>query len=166
MATGKTISAPEPLAAHHDVSDFQSGKAPLDDWLRLRAQKAEGFSSRTIVVCHGPKVIGYYALATGAERHAMLPGKLRRNMPEPVPLMVLGRLAVDNRFHGRGLGAGLLKDALLRAIQASEIVGMRAVLVHAIDAEAAAFYKKYGFIDFPAGGQTLFLPVEMLKKAL
>jgi GNAT superfamily N-acetyltransferase len=166
MANGDRIGAPEPIGVHHDVSDFQSGKAPLDEWLRSRARKSEGVSARTVVVCHGPKVIGYYALSTGSERHVSLPGKLRRNMPEPVPLMVLGRLAVDAHFHRRGIGAGLLKDALLRTIQASEIVGMRAVLVHAIDAEAVAFYKKYGFIDFPAGGQTLFLPVEMLKQAL
>ncbi len=160
------ILDPTPFAPNHDVSDFQSSKVPFDSWLRFRARKAESVSSRTIVVCHETKIIGYYALATGSERQAALPGKLRRNMPDPVPLMVLGRLVVDARFHGRGIGSGLFKDALLRTIQASEIVGLRAVVVHAIDAEAVAFYKKYGFVDFPAGGQTLFLPVEMLKKPL
>jgi GNAT superfamily N-acetyltransferase len=111
-------------------------------------------------------VIAYYTLAAGSERHAAVPGKLKRNAPDPIPLLVLARLAVDKRCQGKGLGAGLLRDALLRCVQASEVAGGRALIVHAKDDQARKFYEKYDFVEFPVGSQTLFLPIETVVKGL
>jgi len=165
-ALGEQVSPPGPLSRAHDLTVFQCGKDALDDWLKFRALRAEGNTGRTYVVASGTKVVGYYTLATGAAKREQLPKKLQRNSPDPIPLMVLARLAVDSRFQGQGIGHGLLKDALIRSIQASEIVGFRAVLVHAIDDDARLFYEKFQFVEFPNGSQTLFLPVETLKRAL
>src|SRR5207244_4569141 len=116
-ATGKTGS-PEKLSTHHDLSGFDSGEPMLDDWLRRRAQQNEASgASRTYVVCVGRKVVGYYTLAAGAIAHIDAPGTIRRNMPDPVPVMVLGRLAIDRAFHGQGIGTGLFRDAILRTMQ-------------------------------------------------
>lgn len=163
---GGQLSAPSPLAGTHDINFFQCGNPALDEWLKLRARKAEGKTGRTYVVASGNKVIGYYTLAMGAAKREQLPKKLQRNSPDQIPLLLLARLAVDQRFQGFGIGGGLLKDALIRSMQASEIVGFRAVLVHAIDDEARRFYEKFQFIEFPSGSQTLFLPIETLKRAL
>lgn len=160
------ITAPRPLRLDDDLSQFDSGSGALDAWLRSRAHKAEGSSGRTYVVCRADAVIGYYTLATGAARRDETPSKVRRNAPEQVPLLLLARLAVDRRFQGGGIGSGLLKDALLRAVQTSEIVGVRAVLVHAIDEQAQRFYARYGFVEFPNESRTLFLPVDSIKSAL
>src|SRR5271165_2326904 len=108
------LSAPEKLRPDHDLSEFECGEPALDDWLRRRAlQNERSGASRTYVVCAGPRVVGYYALAVGAVAHAGAPGRIRRNMPDPVPVMIIGRLAVDQEFHGHGLGRGLLRDAVL-----------------------------------------------------
>ena len=141
-----TLSAPKSLTAAHDVSAFDCGAPSLDEWLKRRAlgnQRAG--ASRTYVVCRGRTVVGYYALAAGSIAHAEAPGRIKRNMPDPVPMMVLGRLAVDRSVKGRGLGAGLLKDAVLRVMQAADIVGIRGILVDAIDDAARAFYERFGF---------------------
>jgi GNAT superfamily N-acetyltransferase len=160
------LSAPERLKPTHDLSQFACGKEPLDDWLRNRAAKADGPSARTYVVACGPLVVGYYSLANGSTGHASLNAKLRRNMPDPVPMMVLGRLAVDRRYQGKGLGSGLLKDAMLRTVQANKIAGFRALMVHAIDDDALAFYLSYGFKEYPHGTKTLFLPIETILAGL
>lgn len=160
------ISAPAPIAASHDTSRFSCGKPALDDWLRERALRSEGRSARTYVACLGNGVIGYYCFAAGAVRIDEVPKAMRRNMPTLVPVILIGRLAVDAGYQGLGLGRSLLKDALLRALQASGIVGARAVMVHAIDEQAAAFYAGYGFIPFPADSLTFFLPFETIKAAL
>jgi GNAT superfamily N-acetyltransferase len=132
----------------------------LDDWLRRRAGQNEASgASRNYVVCVGKRVIGYYTLVAGAVAHAEAPGRVRRNMPEPVPVMVLGRLAVDKAFHGRGVGTGLLRDAVLRIVLATEIVGIRAILVHAISETAKAFYEKYGFVAAPVDPLTVMITV-------
>ena len=159
-------SAPERLKSTHDLSQFACGKETLDDWLRNRAAKADGPSARTYVVACGQLVVGYYSLANGGTGHASLNAKLRRNMPDPVPMMVLGRLAVDRRYHGKGLGGGLLKDAMLRTVQANEIAGFRALMVHAIDDDALAFYLSYGFKEYPLGTRTLFMPIETIIAGL
>lgn len=112
------------------------------------------------------QIVGYYTLAAGAARRAELPPKLARNIPDPTPLMLLARLAVDRSRQGSGLGAGLLRDALKRVLAAQTIIGARAVLVHAIDPQAAAFYGKYGFVEFPSGSRTMFLPIETIARAL
>lgn len=155
-----------PLTERHDVSQFDCGKPPLDEWLRQRALKNEGRASRCFVVCDGVQVVGYYALAAGSVGAEETPRALRRNMPRPIPVLVLGRLAVDRRYHGKGIGPGLLKDALRRALSVAGNVGARAILVHAIDREVASFYTQYGFKPFPEGELTFFLPIEEVAAAL
>src|SRR5207244_1748363 len=105
----------------------------------------ESGASRTYVVCSSNRVVGYYALANGAIAHNQVTGRVRRNMPEPIPVMVIARLAIDEAYQGRGLGAALLRDAILRTLQAAEIAGIRAILVHAISEEAKKFYERNGF---------------------
>ena len=120
------IDPPEKLSAEHDVSEFDSGEPSLDDWLPRRALNNEvSGTSRTYVVCAKRKVVGYYALSAGAIAHTHAPGRIRRNMPGPIPVVVLGRLAVGRTFHGKGLGTGLLRDAVVRTLQAAEIAGSR-----------------------------------------
>jgi hypothetical protein len=138
-----SVRAPEPIHAGHDLNGFDCGEAPLNDWLRRRAiRNEEAGASRTYVSCADPgnRVVGYYCLAAGAVARSSAPGRVQRNMPEPIPVMVLGRLAVDRRHRGPGLGRGLLKDAVLRTLQAAEIIGIRAILVHAVSQTAREFY--------------------------
>ncbi len=154
------IRPPEKLSATHNLSDFDSGEPVLDDWLRRRAlhNEASG-ASRTYVVRMGKTVVGYYTLAVGAVVHVEAPGRVRRNMPAPVPVMVLGRLAVDKSLQRRGIGKGLLCDAVLRTVQASEIAGIRAILVHAISEQAKRFYEGCGFMASPIDPLTVVLTV-------
>jgi predicted N-acetyltransferase YhbS len=161
------VSTPAPLADAHEVSRFDCGNAVLNDWLRTKAPKSEGRSARCYVVCEGNTVVGYYALTTGAVRHdKSAPRALRANLPDPTPVIVLGRLAVDEAYRGRGIGGGLLKDALSRALAASRIVGARAVIVHAIDDEAARFYAAFGFKPFPGEARTMYLATEAIQNGL
>ncbi len=154
------ISPPEKLSAAHDLSAFDSGEPVLDDWLRRRAlQNEESGASRTYVVCAGKKVVGYYSLAVGAVAHAEAPGRVRRNMPDPVPAMVLGRLAIDKAYQGAGIGTGLLRDAIMRTIQAADIAGIRVILIHAISEAVKRFYEKYGFISSPVDPMTVMITV-------
>ncbi|MEF8982649.1 GNAT family N-acetyltransferase [Thiohalorhabdus sp.] len=133
----------------------------LTDWLQRVALKNEhNDGSRTFVVCDGQAVVGYYTLATGAIQRAEAPGKVRRNMPEPVPMLVLGRLSVDNRYHGKGIGRGMLRDAVLRVVGASEQVGIKAVLVHALSEDARRFYERHGFQVSPADDMTLMVTLK------
>jgi GNAT superfamily N-acetyltransferase len=111
-------------------------------------------------------VVGFYAIAMGSVQRGQAPGKLRRNAPEQLPVAILARMGVDNRLKGHGLGRALIKDALQRILQASTIIGARAVLVHAIDEEVRPFYLKYGFVAYPADSRTLFLPIETLADAM
>ena len=165
--SGESLSAPEKLSQNHDLAQFQCGSPELDDWLRRRAlQNEEGGASRTYVVCAGRQVVGYYALASGAVAHTDAPGRVRRNMPNPVPVMVIGRLAIDLRVQGRGIGSALLRDAVLRTVQAAEIAGIRAVLVHAISERAKRFYERSGFISSPVDPMTLMITVAEAAKVL
>ena len=151
---------PERLSAEHDLAQFDSSEPVLDEWLRRRAIQNEARGgSRTYVVCAGKRVIGYYTLAVGAVAHEQAPGRIRRNMPDPLPVMVLGRLAVDRSFHGRGIGTGLLRDAILRTVHAAEIAGIRAILVHAISETAKRFYENHGFIVSPVDPMTVMITV-------
>jgi GNAT superfamily N-acetyltransferase len=159
------ITAPERLAAQHDVKDFANGAhESLDAWLHDRALASEGNSARTYVVCDAAqprRVVGYYTITTAMEQRVALPSaKLRRGMPEQVRLLLIARLAVDAGYQAIGLGADLLADALRRCAAASEIVGARAVIVHAIDEKAAAFYARHGFIASPLGDLVMLLPIE------
>lgn len=127
----------------------------------------EGKSSRTFVVCDdGNTVLAYYTLATGSVARTEMPRRIRHDLPNPVPIMVLGRLAVDNRCRGLKLGSALLREAMLRTLRVSEQAGVRALVVHAIDDEAVTFYKRYAFQIFPPETRTLLLPVETIAAAL
>ncbi len=161
------ISAPEHLTAEHDVAAFDSGVPALDDWLKRRAlANEEAGASRTYVVCAGGRVVGYYALATGGVAQAAATGRVRRNMPDPVPVMVLGRLAVDRTYQDRGLGSGLLRDAILRTLQAAAVGGIRAILVHAISEDAKRFYERHGFVESPIDPMTLMITVAEAKRTI
>ncbi len=145
------LSAPEKLRANHDLSEFDCEEPSLNHWLRRRAlQNEESGASRTYVVCAGQQVVGYYALAVGAVALLEAPGRVRRNMPDPVPVMIIGRLAVHKDFQGRKIGPGLLRDAVWRTLQAAEIAGIRAILVHAISEQARRFYEECGFVPYHA----------------
>lgn len=152
------VSAPAPLAGSHRPDGFSSGVPSLDEWLgkRARANQAGG-ASRTYVACAGDDVVAYYALASGAVASTSVPGRLRRNLPDPIPVVVLGRFAIDSRCQGRGLGRALMRDAILRVLQAAEIVGVRAILVHALSEEARAFYLALGFEPSPIERMTLMV---------
>ncbi len=161
------LGAPEHLTAKHDLVEFDCGVAELDDWLRRRAlANEESGASRTYVVCAEGRVVAYYALASGGVAQAAAPGRVRRNMPDPVPVMILGRLAVDRAWQGRGVGPGLLRDAIVRTLQAAEIGGIRAVLVHAISDDARRFYERCGFIASPIDPMTLMISVADAERAL
>ncbi len=154
------IGPPQKLTAAHDLSQFDSGEPALDDWLRRRALQNEASgASRSYVICTAGCVIGYYSLAAGAVAHAVAPGRIRRNSPDPIPVTLLGRLAVDKSFHGRGLGSALLRDAVLRTVQAAGIAGIRAILVHAISDSARRFYEHSGFVASPVDPLTLMISV-------
>lgn len=160
------FAAPDKLSPNHDLSHFQCGEPTLDDWLRRRALgNEESGASRTYVLCFENRVVAYYALAVGAVTHADAPGRVRRNMPDPVPVMVIGRLAIDQSMQGQSIGASLLRDAILRTIQASEIAGIRAILVHAISDRARRFYEKWGFIPSPVDPMTLMISLAEARKA-
>lgn len=161
------LTAPVPLGEQHDLSRFDCGKPSLNDWLRQRASRAEGRSARTYVVCtHENAVVGYYTFAAGGVRLDELPKPLRRNMPPVAPVTILARLAVDMGQQGRGLGRALLRDGLLRALNASRAIGSAAVLVHALDDEARVFYAGYGFVEFPEGSRTLFIAMQAIADGL
>jgi len=164
---GEAIGAPEHLTPTHDLSAFDSGVPELDEWLRRRALANEQTgASRTYVVCAGGRVVGYYALASGGVAQVAATGRVRRNMPDPVPVMVLGRLAVHRAYQGRGIGRGLLRDAVLRTLQAADIGGIRAILVHAVSEDAKRFYESCGFAVSPVDPMTLMITVGDAEKAL
>ena len=160
------LSAPEKLRAEHDLSKFECGEPSLDDWLRRRALRNEETGApRTYVVCADPHVVGYYALAVGAVAHEEAPGRVRRNMPDPVPIMIVGRLAVHKDYQKKKIGPALVRDAVLRTLQAAEIAGVRAILVHAISERAQEFYEDCGFIPSPMDPMTLMITVAEAVKA-
>jgi GNAT superfamily N-acetyltransferase len=159
------ILAPERLHTQHDVSRFENGKhTSLDAWLKTRALASEGMSARTYVVCPRDtpqRVIGYYAISTAMEQRISLPNaKLRRAMPDQVPLLLIGRLAVDRQYQGKGLGVDLLFDGIRRCLEVSEIAGVRAIITHAIDEDAVRFYQHHGFLRCPLGERVMLLPIE------
>ena len=165
------MRAPEPLTSQHDTSQFRNGRHPvLDEWLQRRALAGDGLSSRTFVVCpeDSPKrVVGYYALAATKEQRGALPSaKLRQGMPDEVPFFLIGRLAVDAAFQGRGLGSALLRDGLARCLKSSEMIGARAVVTHAIDDDAVVFYERYGFLRSPLGERLMLLPIEKVRQVV
>ncbi|RJF87443.1 N-acetyltransferase [Oleomonas cavernae] len=153
-----TLSAPEVLGSGHAVTGFNSGVASLDDWLKRRAlaNQASG-ATRTYVTCADGRVVGYYALASGSVNVTAAPGRFRRNMPDPIPIVLLARLAVDQSCRGQGLGRALFRDAALRVINAADAIGIRGIVVHAISEEAKAFYIALGFDPSPLEPMTLLI---------
>ncbi|WP_458733105.1 GNAT family N-acetyltransferase [Sphingobium xenophagum] len=164
----RRVTPPERLNVDHEVAAFDNGRhASLNSWLAERALASEGASARTYVVSDAERprhVVGYYTITTAMEERAALPtAKLRKGMPDKVPLLLIARLAVASSFQGLGLGADLLADALRRCAAASEIAGVRAVIVHAIDDEAVGFYARHGFIVSPLGARVLLMPIEAVR---
>lgn len=162
------ISPPSPLHDAHRLDDFNCTSSDLTRWLVDRARNNHRErASRCFVVCDDRQnVIGYYALAAGAVSHALAPGSVRRNMPDPIPVAVLGRLAVHSDWVGQGIGRGLLKDAIQRTLQTAQHVGIRALLCHAIDDDAKGFYLKHGFIASPTAAMTVMLSLARLHEAI
>jgi len=160
-------TAPEPLAAHHQLDRFACGVASLDDWLKRRARpnQASG-ASRTFVACAGESVVAYYALASGAVTLAEATGRFRRNMPEPVPVAVLARLAVDRAHAGRGMGRALFRDSARRVLHAADTVGIRGLIVHALSDDARAFYVAVGFEPSPLDSMTLMVTLADVRRGL
>jgi GNAT superfamily N-acetyltransferase len=156
------LSVPQSLAATHLLDGFNCGEPSLDDWLRRRAltNHLNGASRTFVVVDPDQCVFGYYALAAGAVAHQDATSAIRRNMPDPVPVMVLARLAVDARVRGTKLGAALLQDAVTRVRSVAENAGVRALLVHALNERAKQFYEYYGFRASPIDSMTLMLPLK------
>ena len=155
------ITAPEPITPSHLIEAFACGIPVLDDWLKRRALKNESSgASRTFVVCSDGQVIGYYALATGSVGHRNTPGKVRRNMPDPIPVIVLGRLAIDERWQHAGLGRSLLRDAVLRTLSVSQQAGVKALLVHTLSEDAKQFYLRNGFLESPLDPMTLIISLQ------
>ena len=164
-----SVRPPEPLCGNHELSAFDSGEASLNDWLRRRAlpNEARG-ASRTYVVCEHPgnRVVGYYCLAAGAATHDLAPGSVRRNMSDPVPIIVIGRLAVDRARQAEGIGRALLRDAIFRTLQAAEIAGVRAILVHALSEDARQFYLRCGFHPSPIDPMTLMISLAEAERPM
>lgn len=167
MGTNMELKAPERLEPHHLLESFDCGIPSLNDWLKRRARmnEREG-ASRSYVVCAGQEVVGYYCLAAGSVCCLDVPGRVRRNMPDPLPVMVIGRLAIHREWHGQGLGRALLRDAAIRTLSAAEVAGVRAILVHALSEEAKRFYIRWGFMESPTNPMTLVITLQDVKKSL
>ena len=160
-----SLGPPEPLTAAHRLDHFECGEADLDDWLKRRAlaNQVSGASRTFVVTNKDGHVCAYYAMAAGAVSHKMATTRVRRNMPDPVPVMVLARLAVCQTMQGQHLGAALLQDAVNRAVAVAQNAGVRALFVHALHERAKQFYEHYGFQQSPLHPMTLMLRLGSVK---
>ena len=158
------LTRPEPLAARHRVEGFDCGKPALNDWLMQHARQAHSSgSAKTFVVAEDDRIAGYFSLTVGQVDTLEVPERIRKGMGQyPVPVVILARLAVAERDQGRGIGFGLLQDAIRRTMLITEQAGIRAMLTHPIDVDAAKFYRRFGFIASPLREQQLLL---LLKDA-
>lgn len=165
---GAIFHAPARLdPTKHDFRTFDCDKPRLNEWLKQHAAASEGRSARTYVACEGDKVIGYYCISAGAIERAAIPSKVRKHgLPDPIPVSIIGRLARDVGHAGKGLGADLLADALKRILSASQTIGVRGVVVHALDEESVPFYTRRGFLPCKLGERTFFMPIETIESAL
>lgn len=163
-----TISAPAPLAEHHLLDEFDSGTPLLDDWLKRRARSNQttGASRTFVVATEEHRVVAYYALASSSIANSESSGRFRRNMPDPIPVVTLARLAVDKEFQKKGLGRDLVQDAGKRMIAAADMIGIRGMIVHAISEEAKSFYLAQGFLPSPTSAMTLMISLADLKASL
>ncbi|TAL97207.1 MAG: N-acetyltransferase [Rhodanobacter sp.] len=164
MGRALSFSVPVSLDAKHQLDSFDCGKHALNDWLQRFARQAQGSgSARTFVVCQADRVVGYFSLTVGQIDTLEAPERIRRGMGQyPIPLIILARLAVDKACHGRGLGAGMLQDAIRRTLKIVEDVGIRALLTHPLDESAQMFYRRFGFEPTPLRERQLIL---LLKDA-
>jgi len=166
MSGNIPLNKPMPIDQEHITDSFDCGAGELNKYLKKYAlQNHYNGSARTYVTTRGNEVVGYYTLAYGSVAHEHSPARIVKGLAHhPVPVMILARLAVSLKERGTGLGKGLLKDALLRTIQAADIAGLRAILVHAKDDTAKSFYQRFGFTASPINEYTLFLLMKDLKK--
>lgn len=158
-----SFARPRSVTPGDDVSQFSCGEQSLDNWLNLRAIKNESDgNSRTFITIERESglVAGYYCLSSHSITREEMPGSVRRNAPDPIPVILIGRLAVDSRFVGQGVGSSLLHDALAKGLEASDRVGSRAFVVHALDDEAVAFYQRFGFALMPDSARALYLTMD------
>lgn len=163
------LSAPTPLtdvAGACDVAGFSCGEPSLDDWLKERARTSEGRSARTYVVRDGHRVVAYYCLAAGSVERDHLPRRIRHGNPDPVPVLVLGRLAVDRTFQGRGLGSDLVGHCFAQCCSVARIAGTRGLVVHPLDERAARFYRGLQFQELPGQPHAMFLSLEAIVAAM
>jgi len=165
--TTLNLRPPSPITADIKLADFDSGELSLNEWLKKRALKNNtAGASRCFVLCNGNTVIGYYSLSAGAISHEAAPKAMRRNMPDPLPVLLLGRLAVDKRYHNKGIGQALLRDAMIRAVNVSGDAGIFAILVHALNDQAKQFYLSRGFVESPLQPMTLMMTIETVRSIL
>ncbi len=162
-----SLSAPAPLAEHHELNAFNSGEGSLDDWLRKRARANQtSGASRVFVACEENRVVAYYALSSSSITSSAVPGRFKRNMPDPIPVVLLGRLAIDVGFQRKGLGRSLFRDAAMRVSRAADTIGVRGILVHAISDDARKFYLALGFSECPNEPMMLVVTLADLQAAL
>ena len=159
---------PEPLGENHLFEPFDSGAPSLDEWLRRRARanQASGASRTFVVTDGGRQVVGYFSLASGAIQLVEASGSFRRNMPDPIPVVILARLAVALPYQGLGLGRALIGEAVKKVLAAGESIGVRGLVVHALSDEAAAFYRRLGFAASPSQPLTLMISLSQLRASL
>lgn len=163
----REYSSLRPITATDDAAGFDSGTPTLDDYLRKRALANQLTDiARCYVTLHSGRVVGFYTLSTSAVLRAGLPTGLRKNSPNPVPALVIGRLAVDRAHHGQGLGSGLVRDAILRSVQVSEIAGAKLLIVHTLNESAAAFWRHHEFEPMPDNKSHLMLSMKNARAAL
>ena len=160
-------STPRPISGEDDLAEFDSGEPSLGEWLHGRAltNQATG-ASRCFVTCRDGCVVGYYALATGSVQRIEASRRIGHGMPEPIPVVLLGRLAVDRKEQGNHLGANLLRDAIIRTVEAAEIIGVRALLVHALHDRARDFYLHHDFEPSPTDPMHLMLLMKDARKVV
>jgi GNAT superfamily N-acetyltransferase len=161
------LLAPEPLAETHELTDFSSGVPSLNDWLKRRARSNQvSGATRTYVVAEDRRVVAYYAIASGGIMASSTVGRFRRNMPDPIPVAVLGRLAIDQAWQGRGLGRALFRECAHRVLQAADVLGIRGIVVHALSEQAKAFYLALGFVPSPLDPMTLMVTLDDVRAVL
>ena len=162
--TSLKLSLPEPISSDHLVDDFDCGELSLDHWLKKRALKNQASdASRCFVICDGRSVIGYYSLSADGISHEAAPKAMRRNMPDPLPVLLIGRLAIDKKYHNQGLGRALLRDAMLRAVHIASDTGVFAIMVHALSEQAKRFYLSSGFVESPLQPMTLIMTLATVR---
>lgn len=158
------LSPPSLITFDHDVTKFDCGEPSLDQWLKTRAIKNNLVgASRCFVICNKKEVVGYYCLSAGAISRDAAPKSMRRNMPDPLPVLVLGRLAIDKKYHNKGIGSALLRDAMIRSVNIAEDAGIFAILIHSLSEQAKQFYISRGFVESPLQSMTLFMTMETIR---